>query len=221
MSRPLSPASPFTTLNHFPLSQLSLSPSLSPLSLSLYAHLNKQGPTHPETLTAVGDLAACYAEMERYPEAGHMYLECVYEQVKPSPTAPPPGPLFPSCAPLPLARSLTCASQCPSQHAQWAQEEQLGLMHPETLRSMHGLAVVYFKLGKYDLAENLLIPCLSGRRQKLGVEVRVGHVPCVAFSSSLIVIVHPSSPPLLMSPLPRVRAPFCGRPGRRWKRWRR
>jgi len=54
-----------------------------------------------------------------------------------------------------------------------AQEEQLGLTHPETLRSMHGLAVVYFKLGKYDLAENLLIPCLSGRRQKLGTEVRV------------------------------------------------
>ena len=90
-----------------------------------------------------------------------------------------------------------------------AQEEQLGLMHPETLRSMHGLAVVYFKLGKYDLAENLLIPCLSGRRQKLGAEVGVGHVPCVAFSSTLIVIVHPSSPPLLTSLLPRVRAPFC------------
>ena len=67
--------------------------------------------------------------MERYPEAGHIYLDCLYEQ-----------------------------------------EEQLGLSHPDTLRSMHGLAVVYHHLAKYDLAESLLIPCLSGRQRKLGLE---------------------------------------------------
>jgi serine/threonine-protein kinase len=67
--------------------------------------------------------------MERYPESGHIYLDCLYEQ-----------------------------------------EEQLGPLHPDTLRSMHGLGVVYRLLGQYDLAENLLIPCLSGRQRKLGLE---------------------------------------------------
>ena len=40
--------------------------------------------------------------------------------------------------------------------------------HPNTLESMHGLAMLYKKQAQYDQAEPLLIEALKGRRLKLG-----------------------------------------------------
>ena len=103
-----------TTSDPSDLLPLSLSSSLhSSLSSSLHSSLSSFLPFLPPFLPLLCtnlpltlSLIFCLKVMERYAEAGHMYLDCVYEQ-----------------------------------------EEQLGISHPETLRSMHGLAIVYFQLG--------------------------------------------------------------------------
>jgi len=44
----------------------------------------------------------------------------------------------------------------------------LGDRHPQTLATMHNIAVTYIKQGKYDEAEVLYKQCLDQRRRVLG-----------------------------------------------------
>ena len=45
-----------------------------------------------------------------------------------------------------------------------------GVEHPDTLRAMENLAIIYHSLGKYTEAEKLWISVLDTRNRILGVE---------------------------------------------------
>jgi tetratricopeptide (TPR) repeat protein len=49
-----------------------------------------------------------------------------------------------------------------------AQSEELGPDHPQTLDSMHELAVLYKERDDFEKAEQLLLETIEGRRLKLG-----------------------------------------------------
>ena len=44
----------------------------------------------------------------------------------------------------------------------------LGDEHPNTLKSLNGLVVLYKEQARYDKAEPLLLKAVEGRKQKLG-----------------------------------------------------
>ena len=48
-------------------------------------------------------------------------------------------------------------------------EEQLGPAHPDTLATVHGLAIVYGVQGRYKEAEQLYERALKGREEQLGL----------------------------------------------------
>jgi tetratricopeptide (TPR) repeat protein len=45
---------------------------------------------------------------------------------------------------------------------------KLGEDHPNTIRTIHYLGILYREQGQFDKAENLLLEALDGRRLKLG-----------------------------------------------------
>src|SRR5437667_9359320 len=51
-----------------------------------------------------------------------------------------------------------------------AREEQLGPGHPDTLRTVENLAIVYTNQGRYKKAEQLHERALKGREEQLGPE---------------------------------------------------
>ncbi len=65
-------------------------------------------------------------------------------------------------------------------------EQTLGADHPETLTSMHDLAVLYKEEGKYDKAEPLYLEILLQRKQQLGAD----HPDTLTCKHSLAVLYH-------------------------------
>ncbi|KAJ7852232.1 hypothetical protein B0H13DRAFT_2284387 [Mycena leptocephala] len=129
------------------------------------------GADHPNTLLAMGDLAATYRQLGRYQEAEPLE-NTVLEKWKQLLGADHPDTLTAMAGLAITYRELGRYQEAePLESIVLEKRKQvLGADHPDTLVAMENLAATYRELGRYQEAESLQSIVLEKQRQLLGAD---------------------------------------------------
>ncbi|KAJ7878248.1 hypothetical protein B0H13DRAFT_2545696 [Mycena leptocephala] len=129
------------------------------------------GPDHPDTLTAMANLALTYHKLGRYKEAEPLE-STVLEKWKQLLGADHPDTLWAMANLAATYRKLGRSQEAgPLESIVLEKRKQLlGADHPHTLLAMANLAATYCKLGRYQEAELLQSIVLEKRKQVLGAD---------------------------------------------------
>ncbi|BBM88075.1 CHAT domain-containing protein [Candidatus Uabimicrobium amorphum] len=142
----------------------------SPYAEKIYA-LSKEifGKSHPDTLTALNNLAGLYCHQGKYNQARPLLTKCLKLQRKNLGDSHPDtlqslnnlGMLYYKQGKYDKAQSLL--TKCLK-----LRRKNLGDSHPHTLVSLDSLGVLYEKQGKYHKAETFLVTCFELSQKHLG-----------------------------------------------------
>ncbi|KAJ7607583.1 P-loop containing nucleoside triphosphate hydrolase protein [Roridomyces roridus] len=127
------------------------------------------GKDHPDTLSAMGGLAAAYGRLGRYQEAEGLKLS-VLQGCQKLLGDDHPDTLFAMAHLAATYRQLGRYQEAEGLGLSVLQGRQklLGNDHPDTLFAMANLAATYWGLGRYQEAEGLGLSVLQGRQKLLG-----------------------------------------------------
>ena len=143
-------------------------------NIALYQHslklkTDKYGLNHPDTLSAMTDLASLYKSKGDYDSAQRLYRHCL--KIRKSKLGPDHPNTLSSMNDLAgVYESMgDFNSALPLyQERLEVQKEKLGRDHPDTLTSMSNLANTYHSKKDYDPALSLYLQCLRIGEEKLG-----------------------------------------------------
>jgi tetratricopeptide (TPR) repeat protein len=147
-------------------------PKAIPLFEQVRAAVEKKlGPDHPETLSAVGNLARAYRDSDRLPEAIQLFEQVCEAQAKKLPADHPQALI----ALNNLAVAYHDAGKLPEAirlleqvRDRQVKKPGLGPTHPDTLITYHNLAAMYWKAKQLDKAIGLYDYALKHQEETLG-----------------------------------------------------
>jgi tetratricopeptide (TPR) repeat protein len=129
------------------------------------------GVEHPDTITAMANLAAAYRDLGKYTEAENLDIQVLDERTRILGVEHPDiiNAMLNLAATYHELGKYTEAEKLKSQVVD-ARMRILGVEHPDTITAIQSLAVAYHELGKYTESERLKIQVLDARNRILGPE---------------------------------------------------
>ncbi|KAF7346002.1 hypothetical protein MVEN_01622900 [Mycena venus] len=139
------------------------------LKMVLLENQRDLGNDHPDTLTAMANLASTYYNLGQYMAARDLQV-VVLEKRKVFLGDADPLTLHSMCALGVTYRNLGQFKEAESLKVQALEKERevLGEDHPDTLHTMDNLAITYTELGRLAESESLTLQVLEKRREVLG-----------------------------------------------------
>jgi folate-binding Fe-S cluster repair protein YgfZ len=129
------------------------------------------GVEHPDTITAMANLAAAYRDLGKYKEAEKLDIQVLDERNRILEAEHPDiiNAMGNLAATYHEQGKYTEAEKLKIQVVE-ARNRFLGVEHPDTITAIATLALTYLELGKYTESEKLWIQVLDARNRILGVE---------------------------------------------------
>ncbi|KAM0362811.1 hypothetical protein ACHAPK_011498 [Fusarium culmorum] len=129
----------------------------------------KLGPDHPDTLTAMANLASTYRDQGRWADAESLQVQVVETRKRKL------GAEHPDTLTIMANLASTYWNQGRWTDAELLQvmekfKKKLGANHPDTLTAMENLAFTYWNQGRWTDAESLEVQVMETRKTKLGAD---------------------------------------------------